>query len=78
MFPQNKIPYFKDDRMYAKYMILTFLFTNDLIVLIAKQSLLSLITNFLTWKSQFKLWSSQTPKIVVSDMEVICLSFNIM
>ena len=39
--PQNKIPYFRDECMYAKYMVLTiFLFTNDLIVLIAKQGCL--------------------------------------
>jgi hypothetical protein len=37
-FPQNKIPYFKDECIYAKYMVLTIrLFTNDLIVFIAKQ-----------------------------------------
>jgi hypothetical protein len=39
-----------------KCMVLTvLLLTNDLTVLIAKQSLLGLITNFYLWKSQIKL-----------------------
>jgi hypothetical protein len=47
-FPQNKIPYFKDDCKGAKYVVLTIFFANDLVVFIAKQSLLSLIANFFT------------------------------
>jgi hypothetical protein len=36
VFPQNKIPYFRNECTYAKYVVLTrFLFTNDLVVLIA-------------------------------------------
>ena len=49
MFPLNIIPYFKDECKYAKYMFITiFLFTNDLIVLIPKYSLLNLTIKFST------------------------------
>jgi len=36
-FPQNKVPLFKYEYKYKKYMVLTvFLYTNDLMVLITK------------------------------------------
>ena len=62
------MPYFKDDRKYAKYMVLsTFLFTDGLKVLIAKQTLLDFFNKFSAQRSQFKLQFIQAPKTLSSD-----------
>jgi len=49
-------------------MVLTlFLFTGDLVVLVAKQGFLNLIIKYSTWQSQFKFWSNQTPRNFIWD-----------
>jgi hypothetical protein len=64
-FPQNQMPYFK----YAKYMVLsTFLLTDGLKGVIAKQSLLNPFNKFYAQRSQFKLWFIQTPRNLVLDV----------